>query len=116
MQAGAGYFAHGIKPRNFRRAIQARKDPAALIMRRRNDRNGLLGDVDAETQAGLINVRKSFNEERGGLVRNVEQDVVGATAFHLIVNRAGHDVARSKRFEWVGSIHELNSLDAFEDA
>ncbi len=60
VQAGAGHFAHGVESRNLRLPVHRRHHAAALIMRRRHDRNRLPGDVDAVFQAGGVNVGKSF--------------------------------------------------------
>ena len=59
VQAGAADFADRVQSRQSRRAIDVRLHSAALIMRRRHDRDRLLRDVDAELQASLVNVRES---------------------------------------------------------
>ena len=98
VQAGAGDFADGIKAGDLRLAIHIRQHAAALVMRRRHDRDRFLGDVDAVLQAGLVNVRKTFDDEARRLVRDVEQHVIRAALLHLAVDRARHDVARRERF------------------
>ncbi len=85
-------------------------------MRRRHDGNRLLGDVDAVLQAGFVNVGKPVNDEFRGLVRDVEQHMIRAAAFHFAVNGAGHDVARRKRFERMVFVHELDAADGLEHA
>ena len=53
----------------------------------------VLGDVEAEPEAGLVNVREPVDNGASRLVGDVEQDMVVTRALHLAVDRAGHDVA-----------------------
>ena len=99
VQPRAGHLAHGVKPGDLRLAVHVRHHAAALVMRRRHDRDRLLGDVDAVAQAGLVDVRETVDDEPRRLVRDVQQHVIGAALLHLAVNGAGHDVARRQRFE-----------------
>ena len=47
------------KPGKLGRAVHVRLHAAALVMRRRHDRDRLLRHVDAVAQAGLVNVRET---------------------------------------------------------
>ena len=63
VQTGAGHFADRVKPGQTGRAVHVGLDSAALIMRRRHDRDRLLRHVDPEAQAGLVNVRETLLQE-----------------------------------------------------
>ena len=80
-------------------------------MGRRHDRDRFFGDIDAETQAGPVDVGKPVDDERGRFVGDVQQDVVGAALLHLAVNGPGHDVARGQRLERMIAVHELAPLE-----
>ena len=116
VQAGAGNFADGEEPRQIRFTIDARGDAAALVMRGRDDRDWFLGDVDAVTEASGIDIRKTFHDEARGLVRDIEEDVFVAAAFHFAVNGAGHNVARSKGPELMILRHEFFAAQRAKNA
>ena len=59
---------------------------------------------------------KPFHEEAGGLMRDVQQDVIGAALLHFTVNGAGDDVARGQRLERVVPVHELDPRQRLEHA
>ncbi len=113
MQARAGRLAHGEQARNVRLAVHVRHHAAALIMRRRHDRNRLFRDVYAMAQARLVDVRKAFDDEPRRFVRDVQPHVFRAALFHLAVNRAGHDVARGERLHRMMRIHEFHAVECF---
>ena len=73
----------------------------------RHDGDALLRDVDAVREALGVDVREVVLRLLGVLVRHVEQDVVLAAHLHLVVDGAGHDVARRQRQAWVVLLHEL---------
>ena len=68
MQAGAGDLADRVEARDFRFAIHVGEHAAALVMGGRDDRDRFLRDVNAVTEAGLVDVREAFDDERGGLL------------------------------------------------
>ena len=106
MQAGAGDLANRVQAGQVRFAVLADPHAAALIMRRRHDRDRFLGDVDAVPQAGLVDVREAIHQEPRRLVGNVEQRVIIAAALHFAIDRTGHDIARRERLERVHAFHE----------
>ena len=85
-------------------------------MGRGNDRDGLFGDVDSVAQAGLIDVWKAIDNERGRFVGDIQKNMVGSRFFHLRVNRAGHDIARSQGLHGMIGFHEWKAIQVFEDA
>ena len=93
MQAGAGDLADGVKAGDAGLAFVTDLYSTALIMCGRYDGDRLLGDVEAEPEAGLVNVREPVDNGASRLVGDVEQHMVVARALHLAVDRAGHDVA-----------------------
>ena len=56
----------------------------------------LLGDVDAQIQAVLVDVGEMVLGLLGILVGHVQEDVVLASLFHLTIDGAGHHIARSQ--------------------
>src|SRR5271166_855222 len=60
VQTGAGYFADCKKSPHGGGPFQVGLYAAALIVRGRNDRDRLPGDVDPHADTGFINVRKSL--------------------------------------------------------
>ena len=96
VQAGAGHFTDGIEPRNLGFAVHVRHDAAALVVRRRNDRDGLPGDVDPVLEAGLVDVRKPLENKLRRPVRDIEHDEIRAALFHLAVDGARDDVPRGQ--------------------
>ena len=59
VQARAGDLADGVEPCDVRCAVEVCADAAALVMRRRDDRDRLPGNVDAVAEAGLVDVGES---------------------------------------------------------
>jgi hypothetical protein len=83
---------------------------------RRHDRDGLLGDVDAVAQTGLVDRGKATDNERCGFVRDVQQHVIGPGALHDAVDGPGDDVAGRERPERMDVLHELDAVHRFEHA
>ena len=79
-----------------------------------NDRDGRLGDVDAQLAARIVNVGKAFPHELRGLVADVEVDARCAGALHLGVDGSRHNVARRKRSQGMVFAHELPPLAIHE--
>src|SRR3954466_2282628 len=75
-------------------------------MRRGHDGDGLLCDVQAEAEAGLVNIWEPVADELRRLMRNIEVDAAGAGALHLGVDRPGYDVAGGKLALRVIALHE----------
>src|SRR5206468_8982967 len=97
VQSGARNLADRIQPSQTCRTICIRLNPAALIMRCRYNRNRLLRDVDAKSQARLVNVREALTNKFRRLVRDIQKYALRARAFDLRIDRTRHDVARSER-------------------
>src|SRR3954454_23187515 len=85
-------------------------------MRRWNHGDWFLGDIDAVLQTSSVNVWKSFDQERRGFVRDIEQHMISAAPLHLIVDGASNNVARCQGFERMVFVHELEPVDSLENA
>ena len=70
VQAGAGDFADGVEAGQAGGAVFIGLDAAALVVRGGDDGDGLACDVEAEAQAGLVDIREALADEFGGLVRD----------------------------------------------
>ena len=110
MQAGASHFAHGEQSAQGGLAMLVGFHAAALVVGGGNDRDRLLGDIDTDRGAGLVDFREPLLEELPRLMGDVEIDAFGTGAFHFCVDGAGHDVARGEVFERVVAFHELPPL------
>ena len=73
----------------------------------RHHGNVLLGDVDADGEALLVDVGEVLLGLLGVFVRDVKAHVVEAVNFHFLVDGACHDVARGERQALVILLHEL---------
>src|SRR5437773_5493298 len=107
MQTGTGHFANGVQTAQAARPVYVGLDSTALIMRRRHDRNRLLAHVDPKLQTGFKNVRKTFTQERLGLVRDIQIDALRTAALDLGVDRPRHHITRSERAARMISLHEI---------
>ena len=116
MQAGAGAFAHGIEALDARLAIEVHLDAAAHVVRTRCHGDVVLRDVDADAEALGVDVGEVVLRLLGVLVGHVEADVVEGVNLHLVVDGAGHDVARSQREAFVILLHELLAVGQAQDA
>ena len=65
-------------------------------MRRGHHWDRLFGNVDAVLEAGSIDIGKALNQEWRRFVRDIEQDVISAAAFHFVINGARHHIARGQ--------------------
>ena len=97
VQPGASHLADRIESRQAGGAVHVGFDSAALIMRRRYDRDRLLRHIDPVTQAGFVNVRETFLQKFSRLMGDIEINALRAGAFHLGIDRPGHDIARRER-------------------
>lgn len=93
VESGASYFSDGVEAGQLCEAIDGGDDAAALVMGCWDDRDGFFGDVNSVTETGFVDVRESAHDEGGRFVGDIEQDVVGAGAFHDAVDGASDDVA-----------------------
>ena len=76
-------------------------------MRGRDDGDHVFGQVDADRQALLVNIREMAHHLFGVLVRDVEVNELLARDLELVVDAAGYHVARSERSHRVVLLHEL---------
>ena len=96
VQSGAGDLAHGVEAGDVGLSIDVCAHATALIMRRGHHWDRLFGNVDAVLEAGSIDIRKALNQEWRRFVRDIEQDVISAAAFHFVINGARHHIARGQ--------------------
>ena len=75
-------------------------------MRGRNDRDPVLGHIDAELEASCVNSREMAEDEIAGSVRDVQIDTVSTGSLHLGIDRPGHDVAWSQFQTSIVPLHE----------
>src|SRR2546430_15075567 len=106
MQPGAGYLANCIKSANICYAINCGGDPPALIVRRRHHGNRLFGDIDAITQAVLINIGEAFDNEWRWPMGDIEHYMIGPAFLHLTIDGSGYNIPRGQRLKPVVLIHE----------
>jgi len=106
VQAGAGDFAAGVEAGQGGGAIDFGHDAAAGIVCGGHHGNGIGGHVDAEAQAGGVEVGEAFAQERFGVVGDVEVDIRIAVFLHHEVDGAGGDIARGERAPFVELLHE----------
>ena len=91
-----GDFARRIEAGRVGAAVDVDQHAAAGIMLRRDDRDRLGRDVDAEPEQLFVDVGEVRLHELGLAVADVEVDVIEPVALDLAVDRAGDDVARRK--------------------
>src|ERR1051326_1268439 len=116
VQAGTGDFADGVEAADVGFAIDRGRYTAALVMRGGDNGDRFFGDVEFVAEAGLIDVWEPVHDEAGGLVSNIEQDMISASFFHFVINCASDDVARREGFQGMPAIHEFDAGNAFKDA
>ena len=76
VKARLGHFSGRVKARRIRAPVRVHYDSAARVMLRGNDRDRLLGDVDAEAQQLLVDVGEVAADEFLIAVRDIEVDVI----------------------------------------
>ena len=107
MQSRAGALTNGIQTLDTRAGVQVNLDAATHVMGRGHHGDILLSDIDAQIQAVLIDVGEVMLGLLGILVGHVEIDVVLTALLHLVVDGAGHNVARRERQARVILLHEF---------
>ena len=111
VQARARRFAAGVKPAHGSCRIHVRFHAAAKIMRRGNDGDFFRRHVDPVRLAGVVNMRETFPQVFGGFVGNIEPNVRRSGFFHLGIDCARHDIARSEIAARVVVFHKRTSFD-----
>ena len=76
-------------------------------MRRRHHGDRLLGHVDAETQAGIVNIREPFTQKFHRLVRDIEKNALRAGTFDFRIDRTRDNVSRCERAAPVVAFHKI---------
>ena len=110
VQSGAGGLAHGIEAMQGALAVKVGLHAAALVMRGRNNGDRPGGDVDPKAEAGLVDGRKSFTDEAGRLMGDVEIDARLPGPLHLRIDGPRHDIARGEFKPLVILLHEALPL------
>ena len=116
VQAGAGGLAGGVEAGNVGARVQVGDDAAAGVVRRRDDRDGVAGDVDAQFGAARQDVREVLPQEFRRLVRDVEVHAIQAALLHLEVDGAGDDVARREFGARIVFRHEARAVGQLQQA
>ena len=94
--------------------VEVHLDAATHVVGRRTYRYHLLGDVDADGQAFLVDMREMLLRLLRVFHRHVEAHVVETVDLHLVVYGACHDVAWRERQARVIFLHELRSVGQLE--
>ena len=106
VEARLGDLARRIEAGRVGAAVEVHDHAAAGVMLRRDDRDRLLRDVDAEAEQLLVDVGEVARHEVRVAVADVEMDVIEAEPLDLMVDRAGDDVARRELGALVEVGHE----------
>ncbi len=78
VQPGVGHLADGIEAGDVGLAVVVDHHAAAGVVSGRDDGHRLLGDVDADRKAALVDGREVLDDEVGRLVADVQIHAVGA--------------------------------------
>ena len=116
VQSGEGHLAGSVKPLHIGAAVEVGHDAAAGVVGGGHDRNRLSGDVYAQFHALGVDIGEVGLEEVRRFVRDIEIDAVQAAFFHLVVDGAGDDVARSEFRPRVVLGHEARAVGQLEQA
>ena len=116
MQSGMRGFPDRVETGEIAQAVEIDLDAAAGVMRRRNDRNRLAGNVDSEFQASRMDGREMFLDKGERLMGDVKIDAIQAAFFHFEVNGTGHNVTRRKFGACVVRGHEAGTVGQSQDA
>ena len=116
MQAGAGHLADGVQAGQVGATAGIGHDAAAGVVGRRDDRDRLARDVDAELEAAGVDVGEVALQEVRALVADVELDTVEAALLHFEVDGARHDVARRELSAGIVLRHEPRTVRQLEQS
>ena len=75
-------------------------------MLRGDDRNRLLGDVNAKPKKLFIDIGEMFADKLGRLVADIEVNIIKAKPFNLMVDCARNNIAGSQFLTLVKSRHK----------
>ena len=106
MKSRACYFSAREEASDGRLAFGVRHNAAALVVGCRNDRNRLLGNVDAVAETRLVNKREMLDYIIRRPMRDVEQHILVAGLLHLVIDGTCDDVPRRQLLTMVIIRHE----------
>ena len=112
MQPGIGHLADGVEAGDVGLAVVVDHHAATGVVGRRDDGHRLLGDVDTDREAALINGREVLDDEIRRLVADVQIHAIRPEALHLVVDGAGDDVPRGQLGPLVKLRHEAAAVRA----
>src|SRR3546814_14057659 len=96
MQAAFRHLPLCIESRQVRPPVQIDDDAAARIMLRRHNRYWFPRDVDLQFQQPRVNRREMLLDELGGLMADIQMNIIQAKPLDLMVDRTGHHIAGGK--------------------
>ena len=96
VQTGIADLTDGVQPVEIGAAVLIDHHAAAGVVRRRDDRDRLSGQIEAQRQQLLVDHREVLGDELRRLVADVQVHAVGAQALHFMVDGAGDDIARGQ--------------------
>src|SRR6516225_4199478 len=88
VQTGASHLPYRKKSAQSRCTFEIGFNSTALVMRCRNNRNRLTGDIDPKSSTGFIDVRESVFDKLRRLLSNINKDALCAGALHFRINGA----------------------------
>ena len=115
MQTRAGTFAEGVEAFDARLTVEINLDTTTHIVGSRAHRDIVGGDVDADGETLLVDVREVMAGLLGILMGDVETDMIQTVDLHLLINGTCHDVTRCQRQTLIVFLHKLLTVGQFED-
>ena len=110
MKTGARALAHNIEAADRTLAVVIHLHATTAVVGCRADRNHILGDVDTNRKALLVDIREVLLGLLGRHMCYVEVDKLLTANLQLVVNRTSHNIARSERLHWVILVHKLLAI------
>ena len=93
VDTGAGHFAGGVEAGDGGEAVEICVDAAHGVVGRGVDGGGLLGEIEAVAEAGLVDAGEMVLHDAGAEVGHDQKHVGGAGAAHFADDGAADDVA-----------------------
>ena len=107
VHTGERHLTRGKKPVDFGTPVQINSHPAAHVVRRGNNRNGVPAGNDPVLREARRDRRKPLRESIFTDAGRIQQDELVASAFGLPVDLSGDHVAGGQRSEGMAVLHEL---------
>ena len=114
VQAGAGAFAGSVQVLDAGAGVAVHHDAAAAVMRHRDYRQQVFGDVDADGEAFGVNSGEMVEDLFFGDRAAIQEHMVVAGDFHFVVDSAGYHIAGSQFQTRVVAVHEVVAPDGAE--